>query len=163
MKNANSLSPDPETPCPERARLERDHDDATAAFETAGATIQARIGISSKDEYVRLERTAEEAWMRLQRARRALDDHIRITAVRGMAREVRRALAVAELAPARWFPIEVVGLRFDPALCAADARHSYDSALGSLNAATPNHSQNLGTNAKKSENLQVEEECRLTE
>jgi hypothetical protein len=77
MRVANVPSSDPATPCPERARLEKDHDDVTIAFENARAVVQARIGISSKDEYVRLERAAGEAWTRLERVRRAIEGHIR--------------------------------------------------------------------------------------
>ena len=77
MKNAKPLSADAETPCPERVRLERDHDHAAAALESAHAAGRAKIGISLRDEFARLEREAEEAWMHLQRARRALSDHIR--------------------------------------------------------------------------------------
>jgi len=77
MKDAKPPSPDAETPCPERVRLERDHDDAAAALESAREAVRAKIGISLRDEYARLEHAAEEAWMHLQRARRALSDHIR--------------------------------------------------------------------------------------
>jgi len=56
--------------------LEKDHDEA-AAFEAASSAVRARIGISSKEEYLKLERAAGEAWLRVERARRALNDHIR--------------------------------------------------------------------------------------
>ena len=63
--------------CPERAKLEKDHDEAQAAVEAAGNLLRSRIGVSQRDEYDRLSRAADDAWNRLNHARGRLDHHIR--------------------------------------------------------------------------------------
>ncbi len=63
-------------PCPERAKLEKDHDDARASVETVGTLLRSRVGVSQKEEYDRLSRAADEAWNKLSQARGRLDRHI---------------------------------------------------------------------------------------
>ena len=63
--------------CAERARLEHTHALAEIEFDTARATIRERIGKSSKEEYRALDHTVNQAWDQLQRARKAVDAHIR--------------------------------------------------------------------------------------
>ncbi len=63
--------------CAERSRLDRRHDAAGKSFEAARAAVRERVGKSSKEEFIELDRAADQAWNRLQRARRALDKHIR--------------------------------------------------------------------------------------
>lgn len=62
--------------CNQRGRLERRHERAAKAFEAARTAIRTRVGKSPKEEYLLLDRAADQAWDRLVRARRALDNHI---------------------------------------------------------------------------------------
>lgn len=63
--------------CEEKSRLEHDFQTAEELFVTALATIRQRVGRSPKDEYVSLDRSGDQAWDRLERARNALDSHVR--------------------------------------------------------------------------------------
>ncbi len=63
--------------CEERARLEQEHDQSVVEFEDAQKRLKASIGITPKDQFLRLDRTADEAWQKLNRARSTLDQHIR--------------------------------------------------------------------------------------
>jgi hypothetical protein len=63
--------------CEERARLEKQHAESGAAFDAARQRLQSRIGVSLKNEFLSLDRTADEAWSNLQKVRKALDQHIR--------------------------------------------------------------------------------------
>ncbi len=57
--------------------METDFSQASAAFEASRERLQARMGVSSKHEYERLNREVEEAWATLQKVRHELDHHIR--------------------------------------------------------------------------------------
>jgi len=63
--------------CGERTRLEKEHHEAGAAFDAARQRLQARIGVSSQSEFRLLDQAVEEAWSNVQKARNALDRHIR--------------------------------------------------------------------------------------
>jgi hypothetical protein len=63
--------------CQERERMEREHDEAEAAFYAAQQQLRNRIGVSPKEEFVALSDAVDQAWKRLLDARGALDQHIR--------------------------------------------------------------------------------------
>ena len=63
--------------CDERMRLLNDHEEAAGAFDDAHHRLESNIGISSKDVFLALDRAVEQAWDTLQKARKALDAHIR--------------------------------------------------------------------------------------
>lgn len=65
------------SPCQERNHLSQEHFDAGVVFDAARQALQARIGVSSKEEFLALDQAAERAWANLQNARQALDNHIR--------------------------------------------------------------------------------------
>jgi hypothetical protein len=62
--------------CEEKARLARDYDDATQAFSNAVQELRRKIGTSPKDEYQRLERISNEARVKSEQTRLALEQHI---------------------------------------------------------------------------------------
>ena len=63
--------------CTERERLEKEHAEAAARFDSANEQLRARIGISPKKEFVSLSHALDESWHALMRARTVLDHHIR--------------------------------------------------------------------------------------
>ena len=63
--------------CTERDRLEKEHAEAAARFDSANEQLRARIGICPKHEFVSLGRALDESWHALTRARTGLDRHIR--------------------------------------------------------------------------------------
>ena len=63
--------------CLERDRLEREHVEAGAKFDAARQRLQDRIGTSKKEEFESLNRTFDQSWQVLARARIALDLHVR--------------------------------------------------------------------------------------
>jgi hypothetical protein len=65
------------SPCQERNLLSKEHVEAGIAFDDARQALQARIGVSSREEFLTLDQAAERAWASLQHARQALDNHIR--------------------------------------------------------------------------------------
>jgi hypothetical protein len=64
-------------PCPEHDLLRQQHAEAGAAFDAARQALQARIGVSSRNEFLALDQATEKAWADLQRVHQALDEHIR--------------------------------------------------------------------------------------
>jgi hypothetical protein len=62
--------------CEERERLEREHIEAGAAFNTAREALRNRTGISPKEEFVTLRAVVNQAWETLMHARAALERHI---------------------------------------------------------------------------------------
>jgi hypothetical protein len=64
-------------PCDERNHREKEHAQAGAEFDVSRKNLQARIGISSKEEFLSLSRKIDQSWAALVRARIALDQHIR--------------------------------------------------------------------------------------
>jgi hypothetical protein len=53
-----------------------EYDAATSKFSEAVRELHRRIGTSPKDEYARLERASNEARVRSEQARLALEQHI---------------------------------------------------------------------------------------
>jgi hypothetical protein len=62
--------------CEEKARLTMEYDTATSKFSATVSELRLRMGTSPKDEYRRLERTSNEARVRSEQARLALEEHI---------------------------------------------------------------------------------------
>jgi hypothetical protein len=63
--------------CQERARLDQEHSQAEARYEAARATLDSKVGITSRDEFLRLTHAIDEAWVALERARYLLDRHVK--------------------------------------------------------------------------------------
>src|SRR6516225_2308620 len=63
--------------CEEKARLECRYRRAEDAFDVARTAVRRRVGRSSKDEYLTLDRVADLAWDCLQHAMRELASHVR--------------------------------------------------------------------------------------
>jgi hypothetical protein len=63
--------------CAERARLQKNYTTVSAVFDAARARFQQRIGICPKSEFVVLSDALDWASAELERARAALDAHIR--------------------------------------------------------------------------------------
>lgn len=57
--------------------MQCEHAAAEAAFDLARLRVSSRIGTSPKEEYESLLRAADLSWQGVQRAREALDLHIR--------------------------------------------------------------------------------------
>ena len=72
-------APAPQAPgfCKDKAQLECRYKEAEAAFDTARTAIRQKVGTSSKEEFLTLERAADLSWDRLQQAGRDLATHIR--------------------------------------------------------------------------------------
>jgi hypothetical protein len=62
--------------CEEKARLAAEYESATARFSAAVTELNQRIGISPREEYERLDRAANEARVKSEQARLALEQHI---------------------------------------------------------------------------------------
>jgi hypothetical protein len=62
--------------CEEKARLLRKYDGATLAFSLAVQELRQKMGKSPKDEYQRLERISNEARVKSEQTRLALEQHI---------------------------------------------------------------------------------------
>src|SRR6185436_6268417 len=54
--------------CAQRAILKQERDQAAMALDLAREILGERIGISSKEEFLLLDRAADDAWDQLQRA-----------------------------------------------------------------------------------------------
>lgn len=63
--------------CLEREHLEREHERAGAAFDSARRNLQEHIGTWDKAKYHHLLSKCDEAWANVRKARAALDAHIR--------------------------------------------------------------------------------------
>jgi hypothetical protein len=63
-------------PCHDKIRLATEYERATSHFSEAVRELQQRIGTSPKEEYARLERVCNEARVRSEQARLALEQHI---------------------------------------------------------------------------------------
>jgi hypothetical protein len=64
-------------PCEERDRLEEEHAEARARFDSARERLQARIRICPKNEFTSLSNIVGKGLEDLMRARIALDHHVR--------------------------------------------------------------------------------------
>jgi hypothetical protein len=62
--------------CEEKARLLTEYKAATSAFSEAVKGLHRKIGTCPKEEYKRLERIANEARVKSEQARLALEQHI---------------------------------------------------------------------------------------
>jgi hypothetical protein len=62
--------------CEEKNRLATEYDTATSKFSEAVSELHRRMGTSPKDEYDRLERASNEARVRSEQARLALEQHV---------------------------------------------------------------------------------------
>ena len=61
--------------CEEKTRLAMEYDAATSKFSEAVGELRRKMGTSLKDEYDRLERASNEARVRSEQARLALEQH----------------------------------------------------------------------------------------
>ena len=62
--------------CEEKSRLVADYEEATARFLEAVKEVRRKMGTSPKEEYERLDRVANEARVRSEHARLAVEQHI---------------------------------------------------------------------------------------
>ena len=62
--------------CEEKARLAAEYEAATGKFAVAVAELRHKIGTSPKEEYERMDRAANEARVKSEQARLALEEHI---------------------------------------------------------------------------------------
>jgi len=62
--------------CEEKQRLGSEYEAATKKFSKAVSDLQQKMGVSSKAEYDRLARAADEARVKSEQARLALEQHI---------------------------------------------------------------------------------------
>jgi hypothetical protein len=62
--------------CEEKSRLAMEYDVATSKFSEAVRELHRRMGTSPKDEYDRLARASNEARVRSEHARLALEQHV---------------------------------------------------------------------------------------
>jgi hypothetical protein len=61
--------------CEEKVRLAMEYETATSRFSEAVRELRIKMGTSPKDEYDRLERASNEARVRSEQARLALEQH----------------------------------------------------------------------------------------
>jgi hypothetical protein len=62
--------------CEEKNRLTCEYQTATETFSKSVTELQEKMGVSSKDEYERLQRISEEWRVHSEQARLALEQHI---------------------------------------------------------------------------------------
>lgn len=62
--------------CEEKQRLGGEYEAATKKFSDAVTELQRKMGTSPKDDYDRLSRAADEARVKSEQARLALEQHI---------------------------------------------------------------------------------------
>jgi hypothetical protein len=62
--------------CDEKTRLAQQYEFETAQFSEAVKELSQKIGTSSKEEYARLERVANQSRVKSEQARLALEQHI---------------------------------------------------------------------------------------
>jgi hypothetical protein len=62
--------------CEEKARLAQDYDATTAKFSEAVRQLQRQIGTSTRVEYERVQRICDEARVKSEQARLALERHM---------------------------------------------------------------------------------------
>ena len=62
--------------CEQKRRLLADYDAATAAFSGLVSTLNRQIGTSSRAAYEELRRSVDEARVRSEQARLALESHV---------------------------------------------------------------------------------------
>jgi hypothetical protein len=62
--------------CPEKSRLVHEYDVATASFAEAVKELHRRMGTSAREDYARPDRAANEARVKSEQARLALEQHV---------------------------------------------------------------------------------------
>ncbi len=62
--------------CEEKARLVSEYEAATTRFAGSVTELQRKMGTSPKSEYDRLQRAADEARVKSEQARLALEQHV---------------------------------------------------------------------------------------
>ena len=62
--------------CDEKRRLLDAYRSATAEFSNQLTTLNARMGVSSRDEYESLRRTVDSARVKSEQPRLTLEDHV---------------------------------------------------------------------------------------
>jgi hypothetical protein len=62
--------------CEEKTRLAQEYEAATAKFAQAVRELQRNIGTSTSAEYERLQRASDEARVKSEQARLALEQHV---------------------------------------------------------------------------------------
>jgi hypothetical protein len=62
--------------CDEKTRLVKSYETATAKFSTAVSELQRKMGTSTKAEYDRLQHATEEARVKSEHGRLALEQHV---------------------------------------------------------------------------------------
>jgi len=62
--------------CEEKTRLATEYESSTAKFSEAVTELRKKMGASAKEEYRRLDRAANEARVKSEQARLALEQHI---------------------------------------------------------------------------------------
>lgn len=62
--------------CEEKNRLATEYESSTAKFSEAVAELRKKMGTSGKEEYERLDRAANEARVKSEQARLALEQHV---------------------------------------------------------------------------------------
>jgi hypothetical protein len=63
--------------CDKRIQLEKNYQDARAAFAAATANFEQRMAICPREEYLALRTTMEQVWAALEQAESALSLHTR--------------------------------------------------------------------------------------
>ena len=64
------------TSCKEKARLAAEYETATKKFAARVGDLKQKMGTSGKAEYDRLQRVADEARVKSEQARLALEQHV---------------------------------------------------------------------------------------
>lgn len=62
--------------CDVKNRLATEYENSTAKFSEAVTELRRKMGTSTKEEYERLDRAANEARVKSEQARLALEQHI---------------------------------------------------------------------------------------
>ena len=62
--------------CDEKTRLAMEYEDATTGFSHAVTELRRKIGISTRENYEQLGRRANDARVKSEQARLALEQHI---------------------------------------------------------------------------------------
>ena len=62
--------------CEEKARLVADYEAATKRFSASVTNLQRKMGTSPKAEYDRLQRVSDEARVKSEQSRIALEQHV---------------------------------------------------------------------------------------
>lgn len=66
----------PAPQCPKLRSLMEAHYLAESVFADTRKQLRAKIGVSSKEEYSRLDAAADTAWQALNKARKGLHEHL---------------------------------------------------------------------------------------